>query len=166
MQPTYAPIKIHRPEIYQKIRNRLGVETGIGRSAELLMSIQPILDIDPLLLVSEVFYASATISADGDASMGTVPAGEFWHLKAASVHGGATGTYDLALGILGRDKAGNARTVYLSVPVAATGIWMPVPALNGLTLRPGDQLQRSVTGYSVGSTATIAVWYDLEDCSS
>jgi len=162
------PIHIDRPEIFQKVRSRLGVRTGVGRSAELDMAIHPMIDVDPLLLESRVHHIIVTVDSVRPVIEHTVPAGEYWHMKNASWESVANADFSLFLTSdrPPTDNPASTQRAPLSDLWAFSGIGVRVQPLN-MTLRPGDTLGwESLVWVANGGNSVFTVVYDLEDCSS
>lgn len=163
------PIVINRPGIYQKLRNRLGVRTGIGRSAELEMSLQPTIDVDPLLLETRVAIANdVDVDSVTANTVFTVPPGEFWHCKCVSLETVAGTDFSLFFRLLAPNAADPSAGTFgpLSPLHVFSGIDVFAVQL-GQTLRPGDDVGwESLVWVAAGGNAVMTLTYDLEDCSS
>lgn len=161
-------IKINRPEIFQKLRSRLGVRTGLGRSADLELSIQPTIDIDPLLLLSRAHHVPVTVGSVTSATVHTVPAGEFWHMKSVSFESVAGADYSLLMTTThpAADDPAATLTVPLTELWTFSGIGLRLQVL-GMTIRPGDKLGwESLVWVADGGAGLMNIAYDLEDCAS
>ena len=163
------PIVINRPEIYQKLRSRLGTRSGTGRNAELEMSIQPVVAIDPLLLLSRSHHSTNQgVDSVRSAPVFTVPPGEYWHLNSVSWESVAGADYSLFLWAA-RPTGENPST---SAQVPITDLWTFSgiglrQASPSIILRPFDQVGwASLIWVANGGDASLLIAYDLEDCSS
>jgi len=167
---TPEPIKINQPEIFQKLRNRFGVRTGVGRNAELAMSIQPVVDVNPLLLRTRGFTFTVVPSSATTWLALTCPATAFYHLKRVWYADLALSdyTYKVQMRAQTLDIPTTTRDISLTNSVVAAGA-AENGALDvvGLTMRPGDSLLLDVSAHTAGGSGTlIEVLLDEEDCSS
>lgn len=163
------PITINRPEIFQKIRRRLGVRTGTGRSAELEMAISPTIDVDPLLLLSRVHHVLVEVDSVRPVIEHTVPEGEYWHMNNVSWESVALADFSLFMTIdrPPSDSPGSTQRAPVSDLWVFSGIGLRVQSLDGMTLRPGDTLGwESLVWVANGGFSVMTIVYDLEDCSS
>lgn len=160
------PIVVNRPEIFQKIRSRLGVQTGRGRNAELDMVIHPIIDVDPLLLEGRGHDFTASVIGNASVLLFACPDGEFWHLLRMSALQ-IDGTFDYQIGLAAPKTESPATTVEVPLaPVVADGSAMQLIDLGGITMRPGMSLRATGSTHSVTGDLFVMLLYDLEDCSS
>lgn len=159
------PIALNVPKAFQYIRSRLGIRTGIGRNAELSMIVVPVVQIDPLLLVSRSHHKTIDVAAAAGFSGFTCPPGEFWHLKKlASI---AAGDYSYVLLIYApsyEDPLTINGTVVQSLVLDDAGT--VVTDLSGIVMRPGDAIEATSSAYVTQGDLSLDLLFDLEDCSS
>lgn len=162
------PIKINRPAIFQKIRNRFGVRTGVGRSADLDMAIHPTFDVDPLLLESRAHHETISVNSVRSLEEFAVPDGEYWHVKTLALESSVDADYSLFLWVSRPISTGGVTQIPVTDLWVVSGIGVRVQNLDGLVARPGDSFgYDSLVWVANGSGIDeMRISYDLEDCSS
>lgn len=161
------PIAIQKPSIFQKLRSRLGIRTGIGRSAELEYTIQPVVQVDPLLLESRAGTWSFTVAGNGTTPLVTVPAGEVWHLKFMDRWEDGAADFYLRILIVRPDQDDPTTTYsFIISPATPDSTAVVVIDVRDIIMRQGDQLEAIVGNYISGTVTNMALLYDLEDCGS
>jgi len=164
---TQAPFEqIDSAEVWQRLRGRLNVRAGAPSVANLALSVQPTVAIEPLLGITRVGYWTTAVTADAQYTYATVPNNEMWHLGAWRF-APADGTYNSNFRLLlpDYDDPSTQRTLQLHVG-GGTGTAV-FGDLTGTLLRPGDSLATGVTtGYSSPGTNEIYIILQVEDISS
>jgi len=124
--------------------------------------LQPIIDIQRGLEGSLVMEGnSINISGVGDANLFTVPQGEEWHLKLASlyVEPGSAYAGTCSLDLLSVVAGANRVPLFSSVNVTAPGAWSS-PTFTGLRLTPGSKINLRTYAHTATGTvlATLVVY--------
>lgn len=154
------------PEIWGKIRERFGVETGPGQQAELLMSIQPVTNLDMLTWETRVAVWTMAVSENGVMVIATVPAHEIWHPRNYRLNR-STGGNNSEIRIAATDYSDPAatRTSVGWAASVAVGTDTYGDLLDNI-LRPGDALELHVDGYASTGNTFLYLKLDVEPCGS
>lgn len=152
--------------IFSKLRSRYRIQTGSPQNVELLLSIQPVTQIDPLALVSRGEGRVVTFNAAETNTMHTPGAGEVWHLKRwhiAQLDGNIAWQAKIAAPTYGTPA--NQQHISLSA-VHASGVEEDFFDLEGLVLRFGDELAVTSSSYVAEADMEGRLFFDLEDCAT
>lgn len=132
------------------------------------MSIQPVVQVDPLVLESRIARVTVDIDSVGTHTFHTCPPGECWYVTAMDQQQVVGGLYTSQVVRVAPRYGTEDQTYELHLNTEAdytTGLWLPV-AFEPFYMRPGDSVGLDCAAHTTDGDTTIDLAFDLANWGS